>query len=214
MFVDESGTFLPCAGQEYFVIGSFTVGDPKRTAKSFRLWQVNKFPKRKRGQSEVKFSESGITDDLRIRTIEYISSLDVRIRYGYLCCERLPFTSYDHSGLREGYLYTEILGQILESYFPITESLFSVRCDQRQLKGLKRKQFIEILQKRLMPIAPEKTLIDIRQIDSTTDTNIQIADWIVGAIAASLNQKPFGEKYLQILRQNIIGVPIELTKVQ
>lgn len=214
VFVDESGTFLPCKGQEHFVIGSFTVGDPKRTAKMFRSWQASKFPKRKRGQSEIKFSESGITDNLRIQTIKHISSLDVRIRYGYLRCERLPHTSYDQIGVREGFLYTQILGQILESYFPITESAFSVRCDQRQLKGLKRKEFVDILTTRLLPIAPPNTMIDIKQIDSTTDANIQIADWIVGALAAQLNQKPLGEKYYNILKENIIGSPIELFKAE
>ena len=201
VFVDESGSFLPSAGQEYFVIGSFTVGDPKRTAKSFRSWQGNKFPKRKRVQSEIKFSESGITDDLRVRTIKYISSLDVRIRYGYLRCERLPHTSYDHSGLQEGYLYTQILGQILESYFPITEPSFFVRCDQRHPKGIKQKEFIKILTSRLLPIAPAQTTIDIKQVDSMTDANIQMADWIVGALAASLNQKPLGVKYANIQRE-------------
>jgi len=214
VFVDESGTFLPCNGQAHFVIGSFTVGDPKRTAKSFRSWQNNKFPKRKRGQNEVKFSETGLTDDLRIRTVKYISSLDVRIRYGYLRCERLPSASYDDAGLREGYLYTQILGEILESYFPITEPLFIVRCDQRQLKGLKKKEFVEILRARLLPIAPAGTVIDIKQVDSTTDANIQIADWIVGALAAHLNGKPLGTKYFEILKANIIGNPTELFKTE
>jgi hypothetical protein len=214
VFVDESGTFLPCNGQEYFVIGSFTVGDPKRTAKAFRKWLRCKFPRKKQYQAEVKFSETGISDNLRIRTIKYISSLDVRIRYGYLRCERLPNTSYDQKGLREGYLYTQILGGILESYFPVTESFFAVRCDQRRLKGLKQSDFIEILQARLLPIAPVSSLIDIKQVDSATDTNIQIADWIVGALAAHLNGKPLGTKYFEILKANIIGNPTELFKAE
>jgi len=214
IFVDESGSFLPCNGQDNFVIGSFTVGDPKRTAKEFKKWQRSKFPRKKRLQSEVKFSESGLSDDLRIRTIKFISSLDVRIRYGYLRCERLPSASYDQSGLREGYLYTQILGNVLESYFPITEPIFIVRCDQRRLKGLKQKDFIEILQARLLPIAPAKSLIDIKQIDSTTDVNIQIVDWIVGALASFLNNKPLGLKYYEILKGNVISNPIELFKAE
>ena len=212
VFVDESGTFLPCNGQEYFVIGTFTVGDPSRTATAFRKWQNRKFPKKKRYQSEVKFSETGISDDLRIRTIKHVSSLDVRIRYGYLRCEHLLRTSYNENGLREGYLYTQILGRILESYFPIAEPLFLVRCDRRTLKSLPKKEFVEIIKARLLPIAPANALIDIRQIDSTTDVNIQIADWIVGALASYLNGKPLGEKYFQILKENIIGNAIELFK--
>ncbi len=214
VFVDESGTFLPCNGQAYFVIGSFTVGDPKRTAKAFRKWLHSKMPRKKRYQAEIKFSETGIPDDVRIRTIQHISSLDVRIRFGYLRCERLPNTSYDQKGLREGYLYTQILGEILESYFPITEPFFEARCDQRRLKGLKKNDFIEILQARLLPIAPASSLIDIKQVDSTTDTNIQVADWIVGALAAYLNGKPLGMQYFEILKGNIIGNPVELFKAE
>ncbi len=214
IFVDESGSFLPCSGQGHFVIGTFTVGDPRRTAKAFRMWQKSKFPRRKRYQSEVKFSESGLSEDLRIRTIRFISSLDVRIRYGYLRCERLPHVSYDSNGVREGYLYTQILGEILESYFPIVDPAFTVLCDQRQLKGLKKKEFVSILKARLLPIAPPGTCIDVRQIDSTTDANVQIVDWIVGAIAAYLNNKPLGSKYYEILKENIIGSPIELFKTE
>ncbi len=212
VFVDESGTFLPSNGQTYFVIGSFTVGDPRQTAKAFRKWLRNKMPLQKRYQTEVKFSETGITDDLRKRTLTYISSLDVRIRFGYLRCERLPNTSYDHRGVREGYLYTQILGEILESYFPITESSFVVRCDQRKLKGLTQKEFATILQARLLPIAPASSFIDVKQVDSASDANIQIADWIVGALAAYLNNKSMGSEYYEILKGNIIGTPIELFK--
>ncbi len=213
VFVDESGTFLSCNRQEYFVIATFTVSDPNRTATALRKWFRQKFPKKKRHQAEIKFSETGISDELRIRTIKCISSLDVRIRYGYLRCERLPHTSYDENGPLEGILYTQILGGILESYFPISEPSFLVRCDRRHLKGLKQKVFIEIVRSRLLPIAPAGSLIDVKQVDSTTDANIQIADWIVGALAAYLNGKPLGEKYFQILKENIIGTPTELFKV-
>lgn len=214
VFVDESGTFKPCNGQEYFVIATFTVGDPKRTAKAFRKWQRNKFPRKKLHQPEIKFSETGLTDDLQIRTIKYICSLDVRIRYGYLRCDRLPHTSYDQSGLREGYLYTQILGEILELYFPIPEPIFFVRCDQRRLKNINRKEFNHLLRSRLSPLASTHTHIDIAQVDSTTDVNIQIADWIVGALASYLNGKPLGEQYFQLLHQNIIGQPLELFKTK
>jgi hypothetical protein len=116
--------------------------------------------------------------------------------------------------VREVYLYTQILGEILEAYFPIVDPIFSVRCDQRRLKGLKQKEFIEILRARLLPIAPTNSLIDIKQVDSTTDVNIQIADWIVGALAAQLNNKSLGAKYHDILKENIIGSPIELFKTE
>lgn len=212
VFVDESETFKVCKGQEYFVIATFTVGDPERTAKALKKWQKKKFPKAKRRQSEIKFSETGISDDLRIRTMKYISSLDVRIHYGFLRCDQLPASSFDKHGIREGYLYTQILGEVLETYFPISDRIFMARCDKRQLKNLKKSEFIEILRARLLPLASTGTMIDVKQIDSTSDPNIQIADWIAGAIASYLNKKPLGKHYYDILKDNIIGMPIELFK--
>jgi hypothetical protein len=214
VFVDESGSFLPCNGQEYFVIASFTVGDPRRTANAFRKWQRSKFPRGKRRQSEVKFSEAGIRDELKVRTLKCISAMDVRIHFGFLRCEYIPTASYDKSGLREGFLYTQILGKVLETYFPITEPRFVVRCDQRHLRGIRRMEFVEILKSDLCPLAPAGSLIDIEQVDSTTDANVQIADWIVGALAAYLNRKTSGDRYMDILKSNVIGNPIELFKAR
>jgi len=212
IFVDESGSFKPCADQNYFVIASFTVGDPERTASDFKKWQKKKFPWVKRYQSEVKFSETGLPDDLRVKTIQYISSLDVRIKYGYLKCKHIPAASYDKHGLREGYLYTQILGEVLESYFPISDDQLMARCDKRSLKGLKKDEFVGILKARLVTVAPVGARVDIVQVDSTEDRNIQIADWIAGALASYLNGKSLGAKFNEILRANIIGSPIELFK--
>ncbi len=38
IFLDESGQFSKNDHEEYFVVGSFTVGDQKRTNKEFRKW--------------------------------------------------------------------------------------------------------------------------------------------------------------------------------
>ena len=47
-------------------------------------------------------------------------------------------------------------------------------------------------------------------VDSTTNANIQIADWISGALARYLEQKPFGKEYYEILKNNVIGEGKEL----
>ena len=84
IFLDESGQFSKHNHEEYFVIGSFTIGDPRRTAKAFRGWCRTRFPRRMRTQSEIKWSATGIKNDIRLRTLKYISRLDVRIRYAYI----------------------------------------------------------------------------------------------------------------------------------
>ncbi|OGF22547.1 hypothetical protein A2Y83_04255 [Candidatus Falkowbacteria bacterium RBG_13_39_14] len=56
IFIDESGNFNKEADGKYFVVGSFTVGDQRRTNKAFRSWTHNRFPKKMRTQSEIKAS--------------------------------------------------------------------------------------------------------------------------------------------------------------
>lgn len=213
VFVDESGSFNRCPQQDFFVIASFTIGDAKRTAKEFRKWQRNKFPRQKKFQSEVKFSETGIIDELRLDTLRRISKLDVRIHLGYFHCGRIPDRYIRHNKVQQGDLYAQTVGAVLETYFPTTDQQITVICDQRNLKGLTNKAFRSQLVARLLPTAPSGARIEVKQVDSTTDANIQIADWIAGAFAGYLNNKPLGKQYFEILSANIIGEPIELFKL-
>ena len=41
-------------------------------------------------------------------------------------------------------------------------------------------------------------------IDSTTNANIQIADWIAGALYRYLEGKPNGDEYYKILKNNFL----------
>lgn len=114
--------------------------------------------------------------------------------------------------IQSGLLYTQVLGEALEQYFPIVEKSFLVICDQRRLKGVSNTQFKQTLIARILADAPRGTIVRVDRVDSMADRNIQIADWIVGAIAAYLNKKPLGEKCMEILKNNVIGSGIELFK--
>jgi len=212
IFVDESGTFKECKDERFFVIASFTVGEPRRTAKRFQSWCKAKFPKKMRGLSEIKYSQAGISDELRIRTLEYISNLDVRIRFAYLKCENIPLEYVKKGDIQSGSLYTQVLGEALEQYFPIADEWFFVICDQRRLKGVPNVQFKQNLTARILANVPANTAVRVDRVDSVGDRNIQIVDWIAGALAAYLNEKPLGERCMSILKQNIIGEGRELFK--
>lgn len=211
VFIDESGQFTKSRDGEYFVVGSFTVGDPRRTEKRFRSWQRDKFPKKMRNQAEIKFSDK-IDEKLRVRTLEQIARSDVRIRYSFLKRSQIHSDFRDDRKIKSGLLYTHIIGITLESYLPITDSEFRVFCDQRHLKGIKRSEFKDILRAQISPQLPANCIIEIEMLDSTTNANIQIADWITGALAHYIEGKPNGEKYYQIIKNNIIGDGIELFK--
>lgn len=204
IFIDESGSFAK-EGNPYFVVASFTVGNPTRTEKQFRSWQHTKFPKKLRNVSEVKFSEPGIDTKLREKTLKYLASLDIRIRYTYLKLSNIP-NEYHHKGsLRDGHLYAHVIAQTIEKYLPPTDGILRVFCDQRSLKGLPQRTFTKELIDQFRPLVPGKTLLEIRMIDSTKTANMQIVDWIAGALAAHLNGKPAGEKYFQYLKDNIVS---------
>ncbi len=212
IFLDESGQFTKYNHEKYFIIGSFTVGNPRRTEKQFRAWHRSKFPRRLRYQSEIKFSEIDIDDRLRLKTLKFIANLDVRIHYSYLLRKNIPNEYWKKERLQGGLLYTNIIGETLEMYLPASDLEFRVFCDQRHLKGIKRSKFKEILKARMLPELPRNSIFQIEMIDSATNANIQIADWISGALARHLEQKELGQECYQILKNNILGEGKELFK--
>ncbi len=210
IFLDESGQFTKHNHEEYFVVASFTVGDPRRTAKRFRNWMRSRFPRKMRTQSEIKWSATGIDEKLRLRTVRFIASLDVRIRYVYFLREHIPVAYKAKGKLESGLLYTNVIGEALEMYLPPDEKQFLVFCDHRHLKRMTGADFRRVLEARLRPQTSADTLIRVQMVDSTTDANIQIADWLAGALARYLEKGTNGESYFSALKNNILGAGREL----
>jgi len=204
IYLDESGNLTKKNGQ-YFVVGSFTVGDPKRIANAFKKWQKSKFPKQLRSQPEVKFNDSHLNDDLRLKTLKFLAKQDIRIFYTYLKIINIP-TEYfvKEDNIKTGLLYTEIVGETLESYLPITEPEFRIFRDHRILKGISKSAFNTHLTTKLLPLLPAKTRIQIQALDSTESPQVQVADWICGALARFHEQKPSGKEFYSVLKNNII----------
>src|SRR5271157_1980340 len=100
IFLDESGQFVRKDHEKYFVVGSFTVGDPRRTKKQIRSFFRSRYPKKQRNLPEIKFSSSGIDDRLRLRTLKHISELDVRIKYAFLKRENIPVDFRQAGGIK------------------------------------------------------------------------------------------------------------------
>lgn len=205
IFLDESGNFTKHNHEEYFVVGSFTIGDQRKTDKDFRKFVSTKFPRKMRTQSEVKWSVK-IDDRLRLATIKYISKMNVRIRFGFLLRSNIP-SKYKNkkNKIEDGVLYTNIVGEILEKYLPIDEKEIHVFCDQRSLKGMKKRDFQTAIKARLLPYCSPDTLIQVEMIDSTSNANIQIADWISGALSRYLEKTSLGEECYLILKNNLLA---------
>lgn len=211
IFLDESGHFGKSRnGEEYFIIGSFTVGDPRKTAKGFKSWFRNRFPKKIAKRSEIKWSSSGISDELRIRTLKRIAKLDVRIRYVYFLKKNIPAEYRDGDKFKDSWLYTNVIAELLDMYMPNTDPDFRVFCDQRRLSRITMQEFKEFLKARILPSLPAKVVLQIEMVDSSTNANIQIADWISGALARYHEKGKKGQDFYDTLRGNIMDKGKEL----
>ncbi|MCK4918459.1 MAG: DUF3800 domain-containing protein [Candidatus Pacebacteria bacterium] len=210
IFIDESGQFTKHNNEKYFVVASFTIGDPTRTSKRFRSWMRSRFPRKMRTQSEIKWSSSGISDSLRLRTLKYISSLDVRIRFTFLLRKNIPHKYHKKNGLASGLLYTNVIGEALDDYLPIADDKVLVFCDRRHLKGMAEKEFRGILEARLLTNLSPNSFAQIKMVDSTTSVNVQIADWIAGGLFRYLEDCPLGDECFKILKNNLLGEGKEL----
>ena len=210
VFLDESGQFTKQDHENYFVVASFAVGEPRRTAKGFRAWCRSHFPRKMRDLSEIKWSSTGFTDELRLKTLREISRLEVRIRFAYLQHANIPIDYRQKNRLQSGLLYTNIVGEILVQYLPITDKEFRIFCDRRRLSGMSEAEFRSVLKARLLTMLPKNIVLQIEMVDSTAEVNIQIADWIAGALARYLEKGRLGEECFKILKKNIIGRGKEL----
>lgn len=204
VFLDESGNFTKHNHEEYFVIGSFTVSDQRATAKAFKSWLRSRFPRKMRTQTEIKWSATGIKDELRLRTIKYISNLNVRIRYSFFLRKNIPRTYRKENKIDSGILYANIIAETLETYLPTDEKEIHIFCDRRSLKDITKKEFESFIKMRLLPFCSPGTLINVQMIDSTSNANIQISDWIAGAISRYLEKGKNGDEYFKILKNNFL----------
>lgn len=204
IFLDETGNLTKTDGT-YFIVATFSVGNPKRIVNAFRRWQRNKFPKKLRGQSEVKFNNTSLDDTLRRKTLQHLSEQDIRIFYAYLSTANIPDEYMNKARVHEsGLLYLEIVEATLELYLPLTTTEFRVFRDKRTTKGMSAREFNNALRTALLPNLPAKTLCQVEDVDSTASVPVQVADWICGALGRYHENKEHGQEFYNILKPNIV----------
>ncbi len=205
IYLDESGNLSKRNGK-YFIVGSFTINDPKRIINAFKKWRKSKFPRKLQSQPEVKFNNSSLDDTLRLKTLEQLVKQDIRIFYTYLAVKNVP-EEYLKKGVihKTGLLYTEIVGATLDLYLPNTQNELRVFRDSRSLRGVSVSQFNESLKLRIVPQLSRKTVFEIQTSDSTTSPEIQVADWICGALARYYEDKLLGAEFYKVLKSYVVG---------
>ncbi len=201
IFLDESGDFY---SDDYFIVGGFITGNQRRTAKAFRKWQRSKFPRKIRAKTEVKFNDSGLSDELRLKTLAYLAKQDIRIFYAFLNRKNIPVEFKTKRGIEAGHLYTAVVSQTLSQLFPSAETEWNILIDQRHLKKVSKTEFRETIRLHLLPHAASGSRIYVDTDDSTTNPNIQIADWVCGALFRFSMNRPYGNKFHDTLKNSII----------
>lgn len=122
IYLDETGSLTESDGK-YFIVGTYTVKDPRKITKAFRKWQKIKFPKKLRRHSELKFNNSDIDDKLRLKTLQHLAKQNIRIFYTYLQKKNIPREYYAKGKVAEtGLLYTEIVRITLGLFVPVVDS--------------------------------------------------------------------------------------------
>lgn len=203
IFLDESGNFKGDK-ERLFIVAGFVTGNQRTTAKAFRKWQHSKFTNKKlKYRNEIKFTNTSLTDKLRAQTLLYLTQQNIRIFYSFLKIKNIPVEFREKRSIKSGHLYTEIIATTLDMVFPSAESQVIVNLDHRSLKKVSQKEFKEILRLHILLQLPKKASVYVNTIDSSTDPNIQIADWICGALYRYHTKRSFGKEFYKILHGSI-----------
>ncbi|MCX6789347.1 MAG: DUF3800 domain-containing protein [Candidatus Gribaldobacteria bacterium] len=204
IFIDESGDL--CGKQsEFFVVGGFITNDPRRTARVFRKWRKTKFTNKKlRYRTELKFSDTRLAEEMRLKTLGNLAQSDIRIFYVFFKVKNIPENYHNKKGVETGLLYTEIVEQALRFLLPTGDLEFRVYRDFRQLKGVSQAKFNELLKIGLSPNLSKKAVVQLEAVNSANNTNIQIADWICGALFRYYNKGKNGDRYFSLFKNSIV----------
>ncbi len=126
--------------------------------------------------------------------------------------QNIPEYYWKKRKLQSSILYTEVIGELLETYLPPNDKELRIFCDQRKLLGVTKKEFQDIISAKILSKSQAKSICTVDMVDSQKEPNIQIADWITGSIARYLEDKALGTELFEILKNNIIGDGKELFK--
>ena len=72
------------------------------------------------------------------------------------------------------------------------------------LKNKSEVKFNEALKTRLLPKLPANVLVQIETVDSTSSPQVQVADWLCGALGRYYEEKKFGKEFFNILKPTLV----------
>lgn len=129
IFIDESGHISTSNTDTVFVLGSFATNEYINIEKKIKSWFYNKYPKKFRSQSEIKWS-SDIKDDLRLKTLKYITNLNIDISYAYLTKKDIYKHYSKNKKIYIEKLYIDLLINLLKQYNLENKIIIYIYCDR------------------------------------------------------------------------------------
>jgi hypothetical protein len=178
LYLDESGS-LKGDDDHYFVLLAVATTTPRVMRKCFVRARQTRLPEKYRHYTEIKFSDRVIPDQAKERILRELAELDIGLYALVVDKGGIPEVLRRQP---EGVLYHHLV-ELLTNLCPIGEcQALYVNLDRRHLPGLRREVFNAELSAYLFPRLRKGALLEIQHVDSTTDVNIQVADFLVGAV--------------------------------
>jgi hypothetical protein len=178
VFVDEAGN-LRADRDRYSVLVAFVTEQPKATRKCFVRAKQTKLPRQYQHYAELKFSDRVIPDDFKKHVLRQVARNEIRI---YVLVVAKEYLASNFSGQAEGMIYCHLVTRLLESCHLAESDEVYLFLDRRSLGGLTRQEFDARLRRQLLTRLRERARLEIQHPDSTTSVNIQVVDFLCGAV--------------------------------
>ena len=181
IYIDESGDFGSIKkSSKYFLIALVTSRDNRQFDIFMRRLRSRKLPKKERKLPELKATLA--TKSFPKYFYSHLKELDFKVVAVTLDKKDIP----SHLRKEEGIIYLRMIEQGLVPLVKQKSNNYLITIDRKHFKKMSKEAFNLALKDFLLVEQHLKVPVTIHQIDSTTNRNIQFADFMVYA---------FGRKY-------------------
>lgn len=202
IYLDESYNLSPSAKHPLFVLGGFGTLYPKAVAQKYKRIR-KRFLKRKQIGLEIKSFDKIALTKLIPHVFSALTNIDVVIYILRQDKKHLPFEYFTKKTLNYESLYLHLLVRLLKDVWDLEQhDSISITVDKFQTK-MEKKQIVESVRGECQSKYPHKKM-NIQFADSSSDLNLQIADFIVGSYFKKFSGSPHTPQLINNERVHII----------
>lgn len=186
IYLDEAYNLTPGAKNQFIILGGFGTSEPKRVANAHK--KIRKLVlKQKQLGTEIKSFDRLAVEKLIPKIFKTLKDIDVVIYIIYQDKKVIPRQYYYKEKLNYERLYLEMLTILLRDEWKLKgQKQITVTADTFKTK-MDKEKIIEKVLLSLKEQYPEKHF-GLQFSDSTSDLNLQVADFIVGRFFRGIKQ--------------------------